>query len=246
MGAYLRSLFPTAYKLGELAERMFIRCFMAGGNSLTPRRYYRTPNNRRIAYTPADARAARFLDLLAHVRERTDSRRPNLLSFRRGFRDIIAHQPVATLLKAANFGDTEMLTIAIWLLGHCGDPRAVYFVAAYRNGPVRPRHVALALKRMRAWTELRSMGLNCADPGVQHIVARAEEKGASFESRLSSFVGRLETVETSPGRESELWMNVTPGPPTPPKSASLIRWFLERIHCLVHGLPLPERRNGTH
>jgi hypothetical protein len=197
---------------------------------------------RRYSLTPADHQVTEWLnDLIQwwHL-SRVQSDSPiRLVRFRGEFRGIIASTPVGGLVSCLSDPDKESRKLAIWLLGRCARRRAIVAVATLKcdPDPVVRRHVAKALKRMSAWSELYRMATRDDD---SHVRCAANSFSVAtrrpHSDRLRQFVQHGGGAMFEPGRYTShmpVFMLQPVGPGKPAKSRDWIRRILQHIRELV-------------
>lgn len=182
----------------------------------------------------ADDRVKRFLDELAAWRQNNLS--STLLSFRSDFRQVIAERPIRGLIWCAIYGQSPTRNVAIWLLGRINNLHTIRVMeqCACDPTPAVRKEVAKALRRMRAWRQLRRLADDVV-PSVRRIAASAEAPATSFQQRMERFIRDDVAVRPVPGTAQKLAVLVDRLEGRPPKSAAFIRQILKRIRWLVHG-----------
>ena len=153
--------------------------------------------NKKYSLYSTDQAVTRFLRRLALLRHmRTHQGKAlHLTAFLSDFRRILRDRPVAGLLWCLIYGPPETQRMAVWLLGRCGDHGAV--PALLRLGrhpqPLVRKEVARALRRLKAWAELRTM----AEHETESLVLRFTEQPIArpFERRLATFLSRGRDAE---------------------------------------------------
>jgi hypothetical protein len=198
--------------------------------------------DRKLQMSYADARAVNSLQHFASLWEESrlanpPNRKSVLLSARPVLRKIQRTDSAVGLIWCTTVRFPELNRLAIWLLGRSGGTLgATAVIQFYRHPDVRIRRdVARALKRMRAWNELRQMAAIDSDPQVRRLATPPKQK--EFATRLAA----LTAGGIAPARPSNsptpmpLVWNVGPEVGRLPKAAWRIRQILERIHRLLHG-----------
>lgn len=162
-----------------------------------------------------------------------------LLALRKDFREIQAKRPIPGLVWCVKYGYSDARRLAIWLLGRIGNRYTATLVSSLGNdGDVRVRkEVAKALRRLKAWVELREIAAREDDPVVRRFATQAEIPHREFSERMTRFLDNdVEVVEqrheADPATKS-LHVNTTIGDGTPPRSRWYIRLILEHIRWLV-------------
>lgn len=160
-----------------------------------------------------------------------------LMTFRAEFRRIAGRPRVAGLIPCLNGPHPELVRLTIWLMGRKHAKYAIPLIAPYSqsiNVRVR-RETARALRRLEAWSELRTMAEFDSDERVCCLATPAPAK--PFDQRMARFAG--DTREEQPAARRSRAMTfierVPMGPGKIPKTPEFIRALLERIHRLVHG-----------
>ncbi len=189
-----------------------------------------------------DLAAVRFLlqlelDRMAPAGEQAAP--PEMLSLRDDFRRLIADQPVAGLIACLGVGSHETRRLAIWLLGQCGNSRAIPALCLFTTRRPRDLRVAMvrALRRLRARAELREIAEQDEDPWIRQYAAAGTER--IFKSHLQHYLREDAQRVTrgehqAPARMPLVW-NLTELSDARPKSTDFIRSILERIRSLLRG-----------
>jgi hypothetical protein len=132
--------------------------------------------------------------------------------------------------------DPTVRILAIWLRGRCGGSLGTASLAKFAHHPddqIR-KEVARALKRMGAWAQLREMAENDTSERIRRMAT--SEPSRPYRDRLSDFSRRFPRVNVASVKQP---LFVSPqlelGQGRPPKSRSVIRMILERIHRIVAG-----------
>ena len=132
--------------------------------------------------------------------------------------------------------DPTLRLLAIWLRGRCGGSLGTSSLArfaAHRDDQTR-KEVARALKRMGAWVQLREIADNDTSERIRRMATMQPLR--PYRDRLADFSNRLPRLEvTSVKRPLFLSPELDVRQGRPPKSRSVIRMILERIHRLVAG-----------
>lgn len=162
-----------------------------------------------------------------------------LVRLRASFREILRDKPVAGLVDAMSMseGSIRQRMIAAWLLGHCGEKRAVGAIRelAEHSDPALRKAAAHALRRLGARLDLELMAAQETDPRVLRAARLAPPK--PFAQRLTSFVARDVTPTGAPPAAAQpLWLFRPLWEYHPPRRAEWMRTLLERLRRLVHGM----------
>jgi hypothetical protein len=167
---------------------------------------------------------------------------PQLISFRSQFRKLAADQPIAGLILCLIHGNEETRRLALWLLGRCGNSRAIPALRLFATHHRRDLRLAAvqALRRLRARAELTEIAARDNDPWIRDYAASAT--GRSFDTHLHRFLqddaSRVTRGEHQTAEPMPLVWNVQDYDGRPPKPGHFIRTILERIRHLLRG-------NGT-
>lgn len=164
---------------------------------------------------------------------------PQLVSFRREFRRLLSDQPIAGLILGLVYGNVETRRLCLWLLGRCGNSRAIHAVRVFTTHSRRDIRLAAvqALRRLRARAELTEIAARDPDRWIRHYAAAATSR--SFEAHLVRFLKddarRVPRREHQTAARMPLVWNVPNLDGQPPKPTHLIRAILERIRRLLRG-----------
>ena len=189
--------------------------------------------------TITDMQYAKLLRVIRHARRvalHEGIRPTSLITWRDDFRRIIRNGRVTACFLNLNQRDSESICIALWLVGRMQAKHGVSIVADYRShadARVR-REAARALRRLGAWSELRSMADDTSplvrgftrDDGPRPLAVRLE--------RFKQLVAPLDRPKTHVRESWFASLSIESG--RQPKPAHLIRALLERIRRLVHGV----------
>lgn len=186
-----------------------------------------------------DVAALRFIERLELDREGPQP--PKLVSLRKDFRRLASDQPLAGLILSLVHGNHETRRLCLWLLGRCGNSRAIpalRLFALHNRRDVRLAAVQ-ALRRLRARAELTEIAEYDPDPWIRQYAAAATGRsfGAHLERFLQDDASRV-TIGEHPPRRTPLVWNVPELAGRPPRPVHLIREILQRIRRLLRG-------NGT-
>lgn len=178
---------------------------------------------------PKDTAALQFLHAVA---DEWQPDQPSLLiRFRHQFREIIEHRPIAGLLACLDTSNENLIRVAVWLLGRCGDrsARTVLAEIGTCSNPRVRRDVAHALNRLCAWPQIRSMELVESEVRVLRCLRSAKRELDTSRLRgcaSGAAATQLVVIERS---TMPYWMGVLPGRGRAPKSLDYVRLLLERI-----------------
>lgn len=196
-----------------------------------------------------DRAAARFLRELVVYRDwLVFSNRSNhswLLPFRNDFRRLtkdFASQGIRRFLQERR-PDSPCYALGISLLGRSASKHSTIGLETL-PGDKDPRtrcHFARALRRLESWPRLRQLADDYPDDEfVQAMLALPHNR--NFRQRLARFaehVDQSHAEEAAHASKMPLWRREAEWEATPPKNASWIRYFLERIRRWVHGNVVP-------
>jgi hypothetical protein len=167
---------------------------------------------------------------------------PRLLLLRDDFRRLAADQPIAGLILCLIRGDMATRRLSLWLLGRCGNSRAIPALRLFATHSLRALRLAAvqSLRRLRARAELTEIAEFDPDPWIRQYAAAATGRtfGAHLRRFLEDDASRVAIGEHQTPRSMPLVWNVPELARQPPKPAHLIREILARISRLLRG-------NGT-
>jgi len=168
------------------------------------------------------------------------------MSFRHELRRLFAEYDVRS-----NYGEVAivhyymlacppaMIPVCVWIISRLGVAPNLSEIMSLRRSlsPQRRRHLAKALRRLKAWAALRQLAAeNPNDHRIQRL-ATSPPSPRTFAERLKNFA---ETVDQSHAgdvhtpSQMEYWAVDRWWQRSPPKSIEFIRRILRHIHRLVH------------
>jgi hypothetical protein len=169
--------------------------------------------------------------------------------FRRRLRRLFAEQDfrwnhfeVATVHCYMLTCPPAMIPVCVWIISRLGvAPNLVELMSLRRSlSPQRRRHLAKALRRLKAWAALRQLAAeNPNDDQIQRI-ATAPPSLRTFAERLKNFtsaVDKSHAEEVHTPSQMDFWAVDRGWQRSPPKSVELIRRILRHIQQLVHWHP---------
>ncbi len=161
-----------------------------------------------------------------------------LLKYRPYFRWVFEHGRVEPIKLYLVDCPMEMIPVAVWLWGRLADRFRLYGLSAFCLDPspkVR-RQVAKALRRLEAWMLLNEMAATCPSDAKIQWYATAKTTHRPFAERLRNYqlsVGGSRSPGEGTRSQMPFWTQNSSWERTPPKSASSIRRFLQRIQHWV-------------
>ena len=134
---------------------------------------------------------------------------------------------------------TPMIPVCVWILSRLHHTPSLDELMLLRRSlsPQRRRHLAKALRRLKAWAALRQLAAeNPNDEQIQRL-ATSPPSQRTFAERLKNFTSSVDQSradEVHTPSKMDFWAADRRWQPSPPKSVEFIRRILRHIHQLVH------------